>query len=219
MKPVVIFGCGDFAQVAARYLCDDSDYDVVAYTVDDAHLTDTAMPGLEGVPFESVATHFPPSECEIFVAVGYSKINRARRTVTQRCRQRGYRFASYVSSRAHVHQPVELGENSFVFEANVVQPFVTIGDNVVMWSGNHIGHHSVIEEDCFIASHAVICGRVRIGRGSFIGVNATVIDGVTVGSENIIGAGSLITGDTEKNQVFRGARTMPASDTSDDLWG
>ena len=48
-----------------------------------------------------------------------------------------------------------IGENTFIFEANVVQPGVTVGDNVVLWSGNHIGHDSVIEDHCFIASHAV----------------------------------------------------------------
>ena len=57
----------------------------------------------------------------------------------------------------------EIGENCFIFEDNTIQPFVKIGDDVVLWSGNHIGHHAEIGDHCFISSHVVISG-LRAGR-------------------------------------------------------
>jgi acyl-[acyl carrier protein]--UDP-N-acetylglucosamine O-acyltransferase len=51
----------------------------------------------------------------------------------------------------------------FVLEDNTIQPGVRIGDDVTLWSGNHIGHDSVIADHCFISSHVVVSGWVRIG--------------------------------------------------------
>ena len=58
----------------------------------------------------------------------------------------------------HDISPRPPGDNCFILEDNTVQPFVTIGNNVTLWSGNHIGHDSVIEDDCFISSHVVVSG-------------------------------------------------------------
>jgi UDP-3-O-[3-hydroxymyristoyl] glucosamine N-acyltransferase len=77
-------------------------------------------------------------------------------------------------------------------EANVIQPYVKLGSNLIIWSGNHIGHHSMVADDCFIASHAVISGHCTIGQGSFIGVNATLRDNISIGRQCVIGAGTLI---------------------------
>ena len=54
-----------------------------------------------------------------------------------------------------------MGDNCFIFEDNTVQPFVTLGNNLVLWSGNHIGHHSTLRDHCFISSHVVISGFCR----------------------------------------------------------
>lgn len=96
---------------------------------------------------------------------------------------------SYLSSRATVFPGFELKENCFILEDNMIQPFARIGTNVTLWSGNHIGHHSIIEDD---ASHAVISGGARIGQGSFVGVNVTIRDHVTVGRKCVPGASALI---------------------------
>jgi sugar O-acyltransferase (sialic acid O-acetyltransferase NeuD family) len=217
-KPLVIFGTTEFGQVASRYFAEDSPYDVVAFTADRQYVSESKVLGSEVIPFDDLEHHFPPSSCDLFVAIGYSRVNRARREVVQRCKGKGYRLASYFSPRSHCYGPYEMGENSFVFEGNIVKPFVKIGNNVMIWSGCLVGHHVVIEDDCWLASHAVLAGSVRVGRGTFVGVNATIIDGVIIGAENIIGAGTLITGDTRNNEVYRGIRSSPADVTSDTLW-
>jgi carbonic anhydrase/acetyltransferase-like protein (isoleucine patch superfamily) len=127
-----------------------------------------------------------------------------------RPRQRGYALASYVSSRAFVWRNVEIGEHCFIFEDNTVQPFVRIGDDVVLWSGNHIGHHSVIRDHVFVASHVVISGFCDVGAHSFVGVNATVANNVTIAADNLLGAGCTILRDTEPNKIYGATATAPA---------
>jgi sugar O-acyltransferase (sialic acid O-acetyltransferase NeuD family) len=217
MSNVVLFGTGDFAQVACEYLRRDSPHDVVAFTVHERYVEETELLGLPVVPFERLEELYSPSTCAMFVAVGFSGVNKTRRAMYDECRSKGYELISYVSSKAIHLGEVALGDNSFVFEANVIQPFVRIGSNVIIWSGNHIGHHSRIEDHCFIASHAVISGNVTIGEETFVGVNATFRDGVTVAPRCLIGAGALIMKDTEEGGVYSVRGTEPRPLKSWDL--
>jgi sugar O-acyltransferase (sialic acid O-acetyltransferase NeuD family) len=206
-KPVVIFGVGSFAQVAAAYLDRDSPYEVIAYTVDSAYVESDTFAGLPVVAFEEIEREHPSDRVEILVATGFRGVNTVRQEIYERCKSLGYSFVSYVSSKAMVMSDAPVGENTFVFEANVIQPFVEIGSNVVLWSGNHIGHHSRIADHCFIASHAVISGHVSIGENCFVGVNATLRDGITIAPRCVIGAGALVLADQEEGTVLAGAAT------------
>ncbi|WP_096664090.1 acetyltransferase [Polaromonas sp. AET17H-212] len=217
--PLVIFGSGDIAQLAHFYFSSDSEYEVVAFTVDAAYLTDAALCGLPVVAFEDVTTHFAPDQCEIFVALSYSKLNAVRKEKYLAAKALGYRLASFISSHATVLNEGHIGENCFIFEDNTIQPFVTIGNNVTLWSGNHIGHHSTIKDHCFIASHVVVSGGVEIGEQCFIGVNATLRDHIKVGEKCVIGAGALLLADAAPEGVYIGAATERSNVPSTRLRG
>jgi sugar O-acyltransferase (sialic acid O-acetyltransferase NeuD family) len=202
-RPLVIFGAGDFARCAAHYFTVDSPHEVVAFTVHEPHLPSPARCGdIDVVAFERLVQTHPPAEYAMFVAIGYSGVNATRAGIVEQCRALGYELVSYLNSRATRWEDVPLGANTFVFENNVIQPFVTIGDDVILWSGNHIGHDVTIGDHVFVASHAVISGNVTIGAYSFIGVNATIRDGITIAPRCLIGAGAVIMRDTEEGDVF-----------------
>jgi sugar O-acyltransferase (sialic acid O-acetyltransferase NeuD family) len=204
-RPLVLVGAGEFAQIACEYFQHDSDYDVLAFSVERAYLTQPELAGRPVVPYETLEEHYPPDQVELFVAIPASQLNRLRRRFYLDAKRRGYRLASYVSSRAFVWRNAGIGENCFVFEGNVIQPFVRVGDDCVLWSGNHVGHRTVIEDHVFVSSHAVISGYCVIGEGSFIGVNSTFNDHVKVAPDNVIGAGALVTRDTDRGCVYVGS--------------
>jgi sugar O-acyltransferase (sialic acid O-acetyltransferase NeuD family) len=216
-KPLVIFGLGDIAQLANFYFSTDSNYEIVAFTVDVAYMTATQFCGLPVVPFEELANRYAPGEYEIFLALSYSDINRVRREKYLAAKAMGYRIASYVSSHATVLNDGHIGENCFILEDNTIQPFVKIGNNVTLWSGNHIGHHSTIHDHCFIASHVVVSGGVEIGESCFVGVNATLRDHIKIGDKCVIGAGALLLKDVGPNGVFLCAATDRAKAPSSRL--
>jgi sugar O-acyltransferase (sialic acid O-acetyltransferase NeuD family) len=217
MKNVVIFGTGDFARIAATYLDEDSPHEVVAFTVDQEYLQEDELLGRPVVPSERLTELYPPGECAVFVAIGFSRVNQARAEVFKKVKEFGYELISYVHSGVKVWSSNEIGENTFIFEENVVQPCVRIGDNCVLWSGNHIGHDATIGDHCFIASHAVISGNVEIGHSCFIGVNATIRDGVRIAPRSVIGAGSLIMKDTSEGSVYSVRGTEPREQKSWEL--
>lgn len=211
MSEVIVFGAGDYARIASIYLAKDSEHDVVGFTVDGSHLERSELLGKPVIAFEDVVRSHPPDRVKLLVAVGFSGLNKNRREVYERCKKLGYGFVTYVSSRSYQWGNVEIGENTFVFEANVLQPFVSIGNNCVLWSGNHIGHDSTIDDHCFIASHVVISGNCSIGHSCFIGVNATLRDNLKIAPRCLIGAGAVILKDTREGDVY-GAAPTPARD-------
>lgn len=210
MKPLVIFGTGDIAQLAHYYFSTDSTFDVVAFAVDAAYISADEFCGLPVVPFGEVAKRYSPETHKFFVALSYSKLNAIRKEKYLATKEMGYQLASYISSRATVLNEGGIGDNCFILEDNTIQPFVTIGNNVTLWSGNHIGHHSTIRDHCFIASHVVISGGVEIEESCFIGVNAALRDHIRIGGKCVIGAGALILGDAEPEGVYVGQATERA---------
>jgi sugar O-acyltransferase (sialic acid O-acetyltransferase NeuD family) len=217
MKKAFIFGTTDFAQVAVPYLRDDSDYDVQAFVVNESYITEREILGLPVVAFENVLATHPPREFVAFVGVGYSKVNAVRRKLYDSLKELGYTLPTYIHSTVHRWPETTFGEGSFIFENNVIQPFVSVGNNCVLWSGNHIGHHSKIGNHVFIASHAVVSGRCTIGDNCFVGVNATFRDGITVAPDCVIGAGAILLKDTVAAGVYKAAQTDPAERRSSEL--
>jgi sugar O-acyltransferase (sialic acid O-acetyltransferase NeuD family) len=217
--PLVIFGTGDIAELAHFYFSRDTAYRPVAFTVDRDFIAADVFHDLPVVPFDEVAARYPPGENAIFVALSYSRLNALRKEKYLAAKALGYRLASYVSPRASVFNDGDCGDNCFILEDNTIQPFVRIGSNVTLWSGNHIGHHSVVGSHCFMASHVVVSGGVRIGESCFVGVNATLRDHITVGERCIIGAGALLLADAEADGVYMAEPTTRARVPSSRLRG
>lgn len=208
-KKLVIFGDSAFAEVAYEYFTHDSQYEVAAFAVNKEYLRKDALFGVPVVAYEDLERTHPPSDYEAHVALVYNRLNRTRMAFYRSLKSKGYRLATYVSSRAFVWRGVEIGDNCFVFENNVLQPFARIGSDVVLWSGNHIGHHSTIGSHCFVSSHVVVSGFVNVGESCFFGVNSSVANNVNVGADCLIGAGSLIVKDLKAGSLTKGAASSP----------
>lgn len=217
-RKLIIIGDSSFAEIAYEYFTHDSNYEVVAFSVEKQHMKRKELFGLPIIPFEELTNHYKPQDYFIYAAIVYTHLNRLRTRLYLKAKQLGYGIASYVSSRAFVWSNVKLGEHCFIFENNVIQPFVSIGNNNVLWSGNHIGHHTNIHNHCFIASHVVISGHCTIGDNCFFGVNSTVADQVTIQKDCVLGAGALITRNTLEASVYKGNFTKPAEVNSYDVF-
>lgn len=207
-KKLVIFGSGDIGQIARYYFEIDSEYQPVAFTLDGAYIKGTTFEGLPVVPFEQIEQHCSPKEHALFIALSYSGMNKLREEKYRSAKQKGFEIASYISSKCTYLSQFKPGENAFIFEDNTIQPFVRIGHNVTIWSGNHIGHHSIIEDHNFISSHVVLSGHCHVESYCFLGVNATLAHKVRLASETLLGAGSIITKDTEFQSVYVPAKSV-----------
>ena len=202
MSKVVIFGAGKIADEAYFYLTNDSPHEVVAFTVDAEHVGAGEKLGLPVVAFEGVTDVYPPGDFKMFVAVGYQDLNRFRARKYAEAKAKGYELVSYVSSRASNFGGVEVGDNCFVLEFVTIQPCARVGNDVFLWSGNHVGHHASVGDHCYIAGSVIISGSTVVEPFCFVGVGATIGHEVTIGAESFVGARALITKNAKPKSVY-----------------
>lgn len=217
MASLVIFGVTDYARLAHHYFTTDSPHDVVAFTVDRAYRQAESFQGLPVVAFEDLLAHYPPEGNQLFVAVGYTQMNRASARKYQEARTLGYSLASYVSSRCTYLAQEPPGDNCFILEDVTVQPFARIGANVRLWSGATVCHDTSIGDHCFLAPNAVVAGQVEVASHCFIGANATVRNGLRVAERTLVGAGAALTRDSRPGEVYVPGRIKPLDKTSDQI--
>ena len=100
VKPLVIFGAGDIAEVAHFYFTNDLKARIAAFTVDAAYLKRGPVLRLAGGAFRAARrAQFRPPRHDAFVALSYAKVNAVRAQKCAAVKAGGYRLATYVSKQ------------------------------------------------------------------------------------------------------------------------
>jgi len=205
-KKLVIFGTGEMAEMAHYYFTHDSPYEVIAFAADDAYVEQPSFKGLPLVPVSQMPGRYPPGEVEAHVALSYKKMNRTRDEKYHHVKRMGYSLASFVCTKSAFWPDLQVGDNCFILENQTIQPTVKIGSDVIIWSGNHLGHRGIIGDHTYISSHVCIAGFVTIGTHCFLGINATIRDFVNIGNRVFVGLGASVVSDVPDDAVVLGSR-------------
>jgi sugar O-acyltransferase (sialic acid O-acetyltransferase NeuD family) len=203
-ESLIIFGASTFSSLAWYCISHDTPYQCKGFTVDQAYCNASHHEGLPLIPFESLALHFPPERNSLILPIGFTAINGLRQTRYLEAKTKGYKIASYVSSRASIWLDLSVKDNCLIYEHAIIQPFTTIGENTIIRSGAHISHHCKIGNHVFIAAGATLGGNVTVQDQAFIGLGAVIRDGITISEKSFIGAGAVVIKDTEPNGVYIG---------------
>jgi len=203
-KKLVIFGTGEMAEMALYYFSHDSPYEVIAFAADDAYVEQTSFKQFPLIPLSRLVGTYPPEEFEAHVALSYRKMNRTRDEKYHDLKRLGYRLVSYICTKSAFWPDLQIGDNCFILENQTIQPTVKIGSDVVIWSGNHLGHRGVIGDHTYISSHVCIAGFVTIGTHCFLGINATIRDFVNIGNRVFVGLGASVVSDVPDDAVVLG---------------
>lgn len=201
MKSLIIFGNAEMAELAYFYFTNDSGYKVIAFTVDDDFVGNDKFLELPVIPFSEIVNKFPPEQNAMHVGLSYSKLNQFRQKKYFQAKESGYKLASYVCSKSVIWSDLKIGDNCFILENQTIQPTVKIGNNVMLWSGNHLGHGTIVKDHTYISSHVVIAGHCNIGQRCFFGVNATIKDFSNIGDDCFIAMNSSVGGNLENGSV------------------
>lgn len=210
-RKVVLFGNGQMAGFAHTVLSHDSPHEVVAFAVDGAYITEKTFNGLPVVPFEDLDRSHPPDDYAMHISVSFRRVNKLRAQKYAEAKAKGYQLVTHISSRAHTWPGLTIGDNCWILEQSVIHPAVTIGNNVYMGSAVHIGHDTTIGDHSFFVGMIAVAGFVKIGSYCFVGIHATVRDGLTIADRTVIGAGSTVLRDTQEGGVYVAppARLLP----------
>jgi len=117
-----------------------------------------------------------------------------------------------------------IGDNVSIGTSSVVEHHVTIGSNVRIHTSAFVPETSILEDGCWLGPHVVITNALYplspnvkkelkgaiVKKNAKVGANATLLPGVTIGENALVGAGSVVTKDIPPNSVVAGnpARTI-----------
>lgn len=213
-KKLIIFGTGEIGELAHYYFSQDSEFEIVAFSADDEFVKEDNFKGLPVVAFSELKKSYPTDSYSAHVALSYNRLNLNRKEKYIMLKESGYKLASYVCTKSVTWPDLAIGDNCFILENQTIQPTVRIGNNVMIWSGNHIGHGCTIKDHAYISSHVCISGHTEIGERCFLGVNSTFKDFIKVGEAVFVTMGANVVSDIADNSVVIGAqgKTLTADD-------
>ena len=199
-KDLIIFGAGKIAESVSYYFNRDSDYKIVAYVVDDNYATKQTFLDKPLIKLSELNVRYSSKDYFVFVATGYQGINQLRTSKYEYFKNLGYSFASYISP--YVKSDFTIGENTIVMDSTIIQPCVKFGKNIFVWGGAMVGHHAVIEDNCWLTGGCQIGGIVNLGEGTFVGLGAVIGNEVKIGKKCMIGASTFTTKNLEDKTVL-----------------
>lgn len=201
---VIVFGIGQLSRLAWYRLTRDGNHRVVAFTVDSAWITGESFNGLPVVPFEALGDRYPPDRVAMFIPLSYRDLSRVRVRKYTEAKARGYGFVSVALSGAGIDSSAEIGENCFIDPTAIIRPFARIGDNCHVSAGAVISHDVTVDRHCFVSAAAVVGGGAFVGEQCVLALNCTVLNGLRVAPRCLVGAGAVLTADTEADGVYVG---------------
>lgn len=197
---IVIVGAGDYGRTAleiTRALNEKgSRFEVLGFLDDDAKKTSIAgIPVLGGLGW---ATKHP--EVTYVLAVADPE---AKRVIVDQL-GKDATFVGLIHPRAMILDSVQVGRGVMVSAGALVVHDARLGDFVLVNLNATIGHDCVLEEFVTVSPGANIAGRVRVQAGGFIGLNATVLENLTIGGWATVGAGAVVLKDVPTEAVVFG---------------
>ena len=109
-----------------------------------------------------------------------------------------------IDPSAKVSNSPRIGLSTYVGINSIINAQSQIGKGVIINTAAIIEHESEVQDFCHIAPAAVLCGNVIIGKGTFIGSNAVVRNNISIWSEVILGAGSVVVKSIEEKGIWVG---------------
>lgn len=118
--------------------------------------------------------------------------------------EKGLPLATLISERATTGVGAQIAAGSFVAHHAHIGPMATIGAGCIINTGAIIEHECVIGAFTHVSVNAVVAGRSRVGDRCFIGAGATVIDGISLVNDIVLGAGGCATRNLDAAGVYVG---------------
>lgn len=190
MRNLIIFGDTPFAQRLFRYIQFEAKDKVVAFTQEKNFMNHSSLQGVPVLPFETLDKSMKEG-FEIVIGIGYAQMNQLKRKIYNKCKEKGYKVATYISSKALVYADM-IGEGCFIAPGAVIGPDCRLGICNYLESSVILSHDTTLGDFNFLSTNAVFGGNSKVGDNCFFGLHSTVRDGISIASNNLFGSSSNI---------------------------
>jgi sugar O-acyltransferase (sialic acid O-acetyltransferase NeuD family) len=196
VSSLLIFGAGGHGRVLADAVLRTGKWPLVLATDRDATRCSGEL--LPGVALLSVDAALAKASA-VHVAIG----NAAHRERESAGLAEGM-LATVVHPQAAVSAHAAIGPGCFIAAQAVVAPLASLGRSVIVNHGAVVDHDVSVGDFSHIAPLAGLGGGARIGRRVLIGSGASVLSGVRVADDVVVGAGAVVCDHLEEAGVYAG---------------
>lgn len=203
MKPIVIYGASGHGKVIADII-EKSGGTVMAFVDDDSTMWGQPFfdkPLWDGMN-ELIKLHKTSGvEFSVIVAIGKNDV---RLTVAEKLKAAGLSLGTAIHPSAQIGKDVKIGEGTVVMAGAVINPGSRVGSFCIVNTASTIDHDCVVADYVHLSPGSHLGGTVQIGRDSWVGVGASVINNISIGEQVIIGAGAVVIRDVDDYSVVVG---------------
>lgn len=196
-----IFGAGGLGRevhIIAKKINDaEHRWDDIIYIDENPEIKEVM--GVRSYTLHEIQSMLP--ELETVIAVGEPA---TREKIYHKLKEMNVKLATLIHPGIYIDESTRVGEGSVICEGVTITSGVALGENV------YVQPHAVIGHDIYIGSHSVIGSNVqiggenKIGRRVFVGFLAGTLQGLTIGDDVEISAGSMVFRDIEPGMIVMG---------------
>ena len=201
----VIIGAGNYSYVLLNYIKEQKEkVNIIGFLDDDVSLHGTLILGKPVLGDLTLLKSLNNSHNveAVYCPIGNIKI---RVRILKYASSLGYLLPNFIHESSVVGPNVIIGEGIYIMPGTIVMPSAIISNYCMFSMGISVGHDTSFEEGVFVANGCNIGGNIIIKKETFVGMGATIISGVKFIGENcIIGAGSVVIRDVQKNVTVVG---------------
>jgi len=149
-----------------------------------------------------------PADIDCIAAIGGGN-GEARKTMTQFMESYGFKPRSLIHKTAVISPTAHIGRNVQLLAGSIIGAFASVGDYSIINSGANVEHDCTIGRNCHLAPRAALAGEITVEDNVFVGINATILPRLRIGSGATVGAGAVVTKDVSSGVVVTGNPAGP----------
>ena len=207
MKDIVLIGAGGFGREVAWLIEDinevNEEWNIIGFVDDNEAIQGTDINGYKVV---GNIEWLKNQKLNVVNAIGDPIV---KKKVIERLIDSKNIYPALIHPSVIYSRQVSFGEGSIVCAANIITTNIEIGKHVIINLDCAIGHDAILGNYTTVLPSVNISGFVKTEECVSIGTGSAVIQGVKIGENTVIGAGSVVVKDLPANCTAVGAPAKP----------
>lgn len=207
MKDIVIIGAGGFGREVAWLIEDinkaNKEWNIIGFVDDNERIQGTDVNG-----YLVIGTIEWLTKRSLYVvnAIGDPIV---KRKVMDRLEGSSNQYPVLIHPSVIYSETVSFGEGSIVCAGNIITVNIEIGKHVTINVDCTIGHDVVIGDYSTLLPSVNVSGYVKMEECVNVGTGTAIIQGLSIGKNTVVGAGSVVIKDLPENCTAVGAPAKP----------